>query len=129
MTIKKTELINILFANNIPLIDYFLKQICEDYDLSYDELEGKYIKPFRSTKKRNINKKGKKTKYSMFLADENVNDLLKNKFKEEYDKMSFSEISTEKSKIWKAMSEIDKQEYKKRADNFNEKLKDSKKSN
>ena len=122
MTIKKTELINILFANNIPLIDYFLKQISMDYDLSYEELEAKYIKPFRNSKKRNINKKGKKTKYSMFLADENVNQQLREKFKEQYNTMTFSEISTEKSKIWKAMSEIDKEEYKKKSDEFNKNL-------
>ena len=128
MTIKKTELINILFANNIPLIEYYLIEISKDYNISYDELESKYIKPFKNSKNRNTNKKGRKTKYSMFLSDKNVNETLKNKFGDQYDKLPFSEISKEKSKIWKAMSETDKDKYGEQANDFNKTLKNIKKN-
>lgn len=125
MPIKKNELINILFSNNIPLIEYILKQVSIDHDLSYEDLEKKYIKPFKYTKKRNTNKKGRKTNYSMFLADKNVEKELK----ERYPNMSFGELSKEKSKVWKVMSKQDKEKYKTLAEEYNQKLKTENKNN
>jgi len=121
MPLKKTELTNILFANHIPLLSYVLKTVSNDYNIPYEELEKKYIKPFRSTRKRNTNKKGKKTCYSMFLADKDVEEDLKKRNPE----MSFGELSKEKAKVWKVMSNKDKEIYKEKASEYNNSLLDT----
>jgi hypothetical protein len=118
MPLKKTELTNILFSNHIPLLNYVLKTVATDYNISYEELEKKYIKPFRSTRKRNTNKKGKKTCYSMFLADKEVEEDLKNR----NPNMNFGELSKEKAKVWKVMSQKDKERYKELANEYNSQL-------
>lgn len=118
MPLKKTELTNILFSNHIPLLSYVLKTVSADYNIPYEELEKKYIKPFRSTRKRNTNKKGKKTCYSMFLSDKEVEEDLKQRNPD----MNFGELSKEKAKVWKVMSNKDKERYKELAADYNRKL-------
>jgi len=120
MPLKKNELTNILFKSNIDLVSYLLRTIGEDYNISYDELERKYIKPFKQTKKRNTNKKGRMTCYSMFLADKSIDEDLKNRNPD----MSFGELSKEKGKVWKAMSKKDKDIYREKAKEYNNKLND-----
>ena len=117
MTIRRKNLINILFDQNIPLIEYYLKQIAEDYNISFEELESKYIKPFKIVKKRNTNKKGRHTNYSMFLADKEVENEIRKKFPN----IKFGDISKQKSKVWKVMSKKDKDIYKKKAAEYNKK--------
>ena len=118
MPLRKNELTNILFKQNIELVTYLLKAIGEDYNIQYEELERKYIKPFKTTKKRNTNKKGKMTCYSMFLADKSVDEDLKKR----YPDMSFGALSKEKGKVWKAMSNIDKDKYRLKAQEYNKNL-------
>jgi len=118
MPLRKNELTNILFKSNIDLVTYLLKTISEDYKINYDELERKYIKPFKTTKKRNTNKKGKMTCYSMFLADKKVDDDLKNR----NPNMTFGELSKERGKVWKAMSNKDKDIYREKAKEYNKNL-------
>lgn len=118
MPLRKNELTNILFKANIELVTYLLKSIGEDYNINYDELERKYIKPFKTTKKRNTNKKGRMTCYSMFLADKTIDEDLKKRYPE----MSFGNLSKEKGKVWKAMSNKDKELYKEKAKEYNNNL-------
>ena len=123
MPSNKNELVNILFQNHVPILEYYLKKISEDYAIDYNELESKYIKPFKCAKKSNTNKKGRKTNYSIFLSDKKVDDVLREKHGEEvYDNMQFSEKSKEKSRLWKAMSKTDKDVYKKQAEIHNNSL-------
>ena len=69
MPLNKTHLINILFKQNIELVEYLIKDIAEKYDLDSEELQKEYLTPFKTTKKRNTNKKGMMNGYSLFLAD------------------------------------------------------------
>ena len=120
MPLNKTHLINILFKQNIPLIEYLIKDIAVKYDLSIEDLEKEYLTPFRTTKKRNTNKKGMMNGYSLFLADKEVDEELKTRFPDK----SFGELSKEKGKFWKAMSKIDKGKYSEKAKAFNKELKE-----
>lgn len=119
MPYNKNHLSNILFQQSIPLIEYVLKDISEKHDLDYKELEKEYLTIFKTNKKRNTNKKGKKNGYSFFLSDKEVDKDLKIRFPD----MRFGELSKEKGKVWRAMSKIDKEKYKLKADKFNIKLK------
>ena len=118
MPLNKNQLTNILFKQNIELVEYLLKAVSEDHNIDYAILEKDYIKPFRATKKRNTNKKGRMTCYSMFLKDKVVEEELKRK----HPNKAFGEISKEKAKVWKAMSDIDKEDYRTTAKQFNEQL-------
>ena len=120
MPLNKTHLINILFKQNIPLIEYLIKDISEKYDLNIEDLEKEYLIPFKTTKKRNTNKKGIMNGYSTFLADKEVDEELKTRFPDK----SFGELSKEKGKFWKAMSKIDKGKYSEKAKAFNKELKE-----
>jgi len=118
MPLNKNQLTNILFKQNIELIEYLLKAVSEDHNIDYSILEKEYIKPFRTTKKRNTNKKGRMTCYSMFLKDKEVEDELKARFPLK----QFGELSKEKALVWKAMSNKDKDAYRLLAKEFNAKL-------
>ena len=118
MPLNKNQLTNILFKQNIELVEYLLKAVSQDHNIDYSVLEKEYIKPFRTTKKRNTNKKGRMTCYSMFLKDKIVEEELKERFPDK----TFGEISKEKAKVWKAMSIKDKDHYKTLAKEFNKKL-------
>ena len=120
MPLNKTHLINILFKQNIPLIEYLLKDIADKHNLNIEELEKEYLIPFKTTKKRNTNKKGMMNGYSIFLADKEVDEELKTRFPDK----TFGELSKEKGKFWKAMSKVDKTKYSGKAKEFNKKLKE-----
>ena len=115
MPLNKNQLTNILFKQNIELVEYLLKAVSEDHNIDYAILEKDYIKPFRATKKRNTNKKGRMTCYSMFLKDKKVEEELKERFPDK----TFGEISKEKALVWKAMSKKDKDHYREMAKEFN----------
>ena len=119
MPLNKTHLINILFKQNIELVEYLIKDIAEKYDLDSEELQKEYLTPFKTTKKRNTNKKGMMNGYSLFLADKEVDEELKERFPDK----TFGELSKEKGKFWKAMSKTDKTEYSEKAKKFNKELK------
>lgn len=116
MPLNKNKLINILFKQNIELIEYLLKAVSEDHNIDYTILERDYIKPFKTTKKRNTNKKGRMTCYSMFLKDKEIEEELKQRYPEK----TFGEISKEKASIWKVISNKDKDKYRKLATEYNE---------
>jgi hypothetical protein len=118
MPFNKNHLSNILFQQSIPLIEYILKDISEKYNLDLEELEKQYLIIFKTNKKRNTNKKGKKNGYSFFLSDKEVDKDLKLRFPD----MRFGDLSKEKGKVWRAMSKIDKGKYKEKADNFNKEI-------
>ena len=119
MPLNKTHLINILFKQNIELVEYLIKDIAAKHDLDYEELQKEYLTPFKTTKKRNTNKKGMMNGYSLFLADKEVDEELKQRYPDK----TFGELSKEKGKFWKAMSKTDKTKYSEKAKEFNIKLK------
>jgi hypothetical protein len=120
MPLNKTHLINILFKQNIELVEYLIKDIAIKYELDVEELQKEYLTPFKTTKKRNTNKKGMMNGYSLFLADKDVDEELKERFPNK----TFGELSKEKGKFWKAMSKVDKGKYSENAKEFNIKLKE-----
>lgn len=125
MSINKKQITNLLLNNNNQLLEIYFKKISEDYNIDYKELKNRYLLPVKKNKKRNINKKGRQTNYSMFLSDTNVLDTLKEKFGDKFNDMRFPEISREKSKIWNAMSKAEKDIYRKKAEEYNKKLNES----
>ena len=118
MTFNKIQLTNILFKQNIQLVEFLLKDISSKYNIDYDELEEYYLVPFKTTNKRNTNKKGRMNGYSIFLADKDVDTELKERFPNK----TFGGLSKEKGKFWKAMSKIDKEKYAIKAKEYNDKL-------
>ena len=120
MSLNKTHLTNILFKQNIPLVEFLIKDFAMVYKVDIEELEKRYVMPFKTTKKRNTNKKGMMNGYSIFLADKEVDEELK----ERYPNKTFGELSKEKGKFWKAMSKIDKEKYSLKAKEFNKELKE-----
>jgi len=118
---KNTKYLNLILKGSAGIVDEVLKKIAEDYELDYEELKKKYISPLQVSK-RNTNKKGIKTGYSMFLSDKEVNDDLIDK----YPDLDFSGLSVQKSSIWRAMSKKDKEKYSVMAKEYNKNLKKEK---
>lgn len=114
--LNETKLINILLKQNIPLVEYLLGSISEDYNIDLDELKNKYLSSFRK-RKRKRTKKGRITGYTLFLKDTELNEQLRERYKKE----GFGKISSMKGEIWKSMSEVDKLVYKNNAKKLNEK--------
>ena len=74
MSLNQKKLTNILYKNNIPLVDFLLINISQEYNIPLSELEKRYKSPFERKQLRNTNKKGRMTGYSMFLKDIKVTD-------------------------------------------------------
>ncbi len=111
----------IIVDNNTELLSFVLKDVSKVYDIEYEELETKYIKPLDTFKrKKNTNKKGKLNGYSMFLKDKDVDRQIKAKYK---DGITFVNLTREKANIWDVMSKKDKADYSQKAQEYNEKLK------
>ncbi len=115
MSLNQKKLTNILYKNNIPLVDFLLINIATEYNIPLAELEKRYKSPFERKQLRNTNKKGRMTGYSMFLKDIKVTEELK-VLHPEY---TFAQYSKKKGDIWRVLSNIDKDKYKSESDEFN----------
>ncbi len=115
MSFNNKKLTNILYKNSIPLVDFLLLNISQEYNIPLTELEKRYKTPFERKQVRNTNKKGRMTGYSMFLKDIKVTEELRVL----YPDFSFSETSKKKGEIWKVLSNFDKDRYKNEAEEFN----------
>ncbi len=113
------KVMNILLKQNVELITYLLEQISVDYKLDKNELKDKYLSSFKKNSKRNTNKKGRFTSYTMFLSDKEIDG----KLREENEGIKFSEIQKLKGDIWRAMCKGDKDKYALMAKAYNETLK------
>ena len=114
MPLSKNKLQNILYKQNIDLIEFLLNDISKKYDIPIEELETEYISQFKIVK-RNTNKKGKMNGYSIFLKDKEVDEDLRTRFPEK----AFGQLSKLKGETWRNMSDIDKKLYKEKAIAFN----------
>lgn len=117
MPLSKKKIHNILYKQNIELIEYILQDISNKYDIDLLELHNEYLCQFKIIK-RNTNKKGKQNGYSIFLKDKMVDGDLRKRFPDK----SFGQLSKLKGEIWRNMSKIDIESYKKKAQDFNDVL-------
>lgn len=112
MPITQNQLINLMKEQNKPLISFLLKEISKDFKIDLDELNSRYLEPLLKIKrKRNSNKKGKKTGYTIFISEQNK--LMKLKV------LPFKQRAPEIADMWRSMSKRDKEEYKNQAIEFN----------
>jgi len=116
--VTQNQLLNIYSESLNPLIQFLLKDISEKFDISLEKLNEEYMNKMKVKKKRNTNKKGRMTSYAMFLRDEQII----NQIKERYPDKKFGEYSKIKGEIWKTMSTTDKNIYKTKAKEYNDKL-------
>ena len=116
MPLSKQKINKILYKQNTEILTHVLSAISQDYDIEFEELNKKYIKPLVNyTRPKN---KGKQTSYSIFLKDEEIRKHID----EKHGEITFTERSKIYSELWKVMSKKDKDEYKKRAIEINKNL-------
>lgn len=106
----------IAIKQSVPLLEALLENVSQDYNLDLNELKTKYLSNMpKSPSLKKTKKKTKNSAYSMFLKDKDV--IVK--LKEENPNASFGELSKLKGKIWKNLSNDEKQIYKIQADKVN----------
>jgi len=88
-------------------VNKLLKKISIDYDLNFNELKEKYNKPIIEKVKRKRGHNG----YTVFLGDECIDKKVR--------KSNPESVFKEKGRIWKEMSEDEKDVYRKLADRIN----------
>ena len=116
--VTQNQLLNIFSESMNPFLKYLLKDISEKFDIPLEKLNNEYLNKMKIKKRRNTNKKGRMTSYSMFLKDDNII----NEIKRRYPDKKFGEYSKIKGEVWKTMSSKDKEVYKLKAKEYNEKL-------
>lgn len=120
--VTQNKLLNIFSESINPFLTFLLNDISEKFNIPLDKLHKEYLSKIKVKKRRNTNKKGKMTSYSIFLKDENI----MNQIKERYPDKNFGEYSKIKGEIWKTMSSKDKEVYKLKAKEFNQNLQKNK---
>lgn len=116
--VTQNKLLNVYSESINPFLLFLLNDISEKFDIPLEELQKEYLSKITVKKRRNTNKKGRMTSYSIFLKDENI----MNQIKERYPDKSFGEYSKLKGEIWKTMSSKDKEVYKVEAKEYNANL-------
>lgn len=116
--VTQNKLLNVYSESINPFLLFLLTDISEKFNISLEDLKKEYIAKVKIKKRRNTNKKGKMTSYSMFLKDENITTEIK----ERYPDKKFGEYSKIKGEIWKTMSSSDKEIYKLKAKEYNHNL-------
>lgn len=123
--VTQNKLLNIYSESMNPFLNFLLADISEKFNIPLAELKKEYASKIKVKKRRNTNKKGRMTSYSIFLKDEDI----MNQIKERYPNKNFGEYSKIKGEIWKTMSSKDKEVYKLKAKEYNENLKNKIESN
>lgn len=116
--VTQNKLLNIYSESMNPFLVFLLSDISEKFDIPLEDLQKEYLSKIKVKKRRNTNKKGKMTSYSMFLKDKNVMEQIKQRYPEK----KFGEYSKIKGEIWNTMSSKDKEQYKIKAKEYNDKL-------
>ncbi len=120
--VTQNKLLSIYSESMIPFLSFILKDISENFNINHESLYNHYIGNIKIKRKRNTNKKGTMTSYAIFLKD----SLIINQIKQRYPNKNFGEYSKIKGEIWRTMSPIDKDIYKKKAIQYNKELKERK---
>ena len=120
--VTQNKLLSIYSESMIPFLSFILKDISENFNINHESLYNHYIGNIKIKRKRNTNKKGTMTSYAIFLKD----SLIINQIKQRYPNKNFGEYSKIKGEIWRTMSPIDKDIYKKKAIQYNKELKEKK---
>lgn len=117
--VTQNKLLSIYSESMNPFLIFLLNDISEKFNIPIEDLKREYVSKIKVKKRRNTNKKGKMTSYSIFLKDENIMDEIKAR----YPNKNFGEYSKIKGEIWKTMSSKDKEVYQLKAKEYNNKLK------
>ena len=120
--VTQNKLLSIYSESMIPFLSFILKDISQNFNIDQDTLFNHYLGNIKIKRKRNTNKKGTMTSYAIFLKDSKII----NQIKERYPNKKFGEYSKIKGEIWGTMSSVDKDLYKKKAIEYNIKLKERK---
>jgi len=120
--VTQNKLLSIYSESMIPFLSFILKDISHNFNIDHDTLLNHYLGNIKIKRKRNTNKKGTMTSYAIFLKDSKII----NQIKERYPNKKFGEYSKIKGEIWRTMSSVDKDLYKKKAIEYNIKLKERK---
>jgi len=120
--VTQNKLLTIYSESMIPFLSFLLKDIAVNFNIDHETLCNHYIGNINVKRKRKTNKKGTMTSYAIFLKDNKIIDQIKIR----YPDLNFGQYSKIKGEIWKTMSVIDKNIYKKKAVEYNLKLKESK---
>ena len=120
--VTQNKLLSIYSESMIPFLSFILKDISQNFNIDQDTLFNHYLGNIKIKRKRNTNKKGTMTSYAIFLKDSKIIDQIK----ERYPNRKFGEYSKIKGEIWRTMSDIDKDVYRKKAVEYNIKLKEKK---
>lgn len=118
MPITKVKISNIIHQQQIELLSYILQDVSKTYNISYDELQEKYINHFYK-KKRHKRILGLQNGYTLFLKDENIDKEIK----ESNEGCKFGYISKCKGKMWQNLEKEKREEYYNKAKIHNNKLK------
>ena len=132
--VTQNKLLSIYSESMIPFLSFILKDISENFNINHESLYNHYIGNIKIKRKRNTNKKGTMTSYAIFLKDSLMLNLgfshpieyPINQIKQRYPNKNFGEYSKIKGEIWRTMSPIDKDIYKKKAIQYNKELKERK---
>jgi len=120
--VTQNKLLSIYSESMIPFLNFILKDISENFNISHETLYNHYLGNIKIKRKRNTNKKGTMTSYAIFLKDSKIIDQIK----ERYPNKKFGEYSKIKGEIWRTMSSTDKDVYKAKAVQYNKELKERK---
>lgn len=120
--VTQNKLLSIYSESMIPFLSFILKDISQNFNINHETLYNHYLGNIKIKRKRNTNKKGTMTSYAIFLKDSKIIDQIK----ERYPNRKFGEYSKIKGEIWRTMSDIDKDVYRKKAVEYNIKLKEKK---
>lgn len=116
--VTQNKLLNVYSESMNPFLLFLLTDISEKFNVPLEDLKKEYVSKIKVKKRRNTNKKGKMTSYSIFLKDENIMEQIKQRYPDK----NFGEYSKIKGEIWKTMSSKDKEVYKLKAKEYNEQL-------
>lgn len=110
------NLTTLILKQNYPVVEFLIENIASDYNLDVEELKKNYLGELKEYKKKRSRTKGVKNGYSVFLADKDVENKIRNENKD----LDFGAISKIKGKMWHELPQSEKNKYKTKAKEINE---------
>ena len=105
----------LILKQHYPILESLIEMIAEDHKLDVEEMKKTYLGELKEYKKKRSRAKGVLNGYSVFLADKEVDQKIRNENKD----LSFGEILQIKGKMWKELSADEKNNYKNEATKLN----------
>ena len=102
-----------------PILEELIQEIAIGENLDKEELSKKYLNGLKEYKKKRTRQKGLVNGYSIFLGDKEINE----KILKENPNSGFGERSKIKGKMWHDLPNQEKEKYKQKAKELNEKKK------